>query len=288
MLKVLKNIKAEKLLVIDIETRAQVEELEEGTSLFELTEYTVSRRDDYEDVQQIHDYYKSKAGLIPELGAICCISVGFIHGGVVRTTSFYGEDEKVILEEFKGFLNEVGSKFVAFGGFASNDFDIPFIITRMWANGIIDIPALLDESNAKPWEKVNFDLKQAVRMGRPVSPSLLGLCNTLGVPSPKDGITGKEVSQAFFDGRIEEIKDYCERDVASTTNCLLVLQGRDILEHLSVPLSKSYKASEYKSELDKLFSTENVDVEGLAKEGATLTKKEQEMYVTLAEALKVK
>jgi len=285
MLKALKGIKAENLLFIDIETRAQVSTLDEDSPLFTLAEYTVSRRDDFTDNQQIHDYYKSKAALMPELGAICCISVGFISGGVIRSTSFYGDSEEELLQEFWGFLQEIKGKFTAFAGFASNDFDIPYIITRMWAEGTYIIPELLDESNAKPWEKVNVDLKQIVRMGRPVSPSLLGLCTTLGVPSPKDGITGKEVSQAFFDGRLEEIKEYCERDVVSTANCLLKLQGREILPQESVPLSKSFKAKGYASELDKLLATGDVDLNALAKEGANLNKKEQALYLELTKTL---
>lgn len=288
MLKVLKDIKPEKLIYLDIETRAQVAELDESSDLFTLAEYTVSRRDDFEDNQQIHDYYKSKAALIPELGAICCISVGFIHSNTARTTSFYGENEKELLINFTGFMLEIQDKFTAVAGFASNDFDIPYIITRMWANGIFNIPSIIDESNEKPWTCKNFDLKQAVRMGRPVSPSLLGLCTTLGVPSPKDGISGKEVSQAFFEGRLEEIKVYCEKDVTATINCLLVLQGREVLPQNSVAMEKSYGDKEYASELDKLFSTEELDVEALAKEGAKLTKKEQDMYLKLVDTLKIK
>lgn len=285
MLDIVKKVKAEKLLFLDIETRAQVEKLEEETPLFDLVEYTVSRRDDFEDNQQIHDYYNSKAALMPEWGAVNTISVGFVSGGVIRVTSFYGENEQEILEEFVAFLNEMNVKFDAIGGFATNDFDIPFLIIRMLANDITDVPRLLDESTEKPWTCKNFDLKQAVKLGRPRSPSLLGLCTVLGVDSPKQGISGKDVSQAFFDGRIEEIKDYCERDVTATVNCLLRLQGKEVLPQVSVKLEKSYKEKGYKSELDKLLATGDVDMEGLAKEGAKLNKKEQELYLKLTETL---
>ena len=38
----------------------------------------------------------------------------------------------------------------------------------------------------------------------------------LSVKSPKDAMDGSQVHQYFWDGRIEEIKTYCEKDVSVT------------------------------------------------------------------------
>lgn len=290
MLKSLSNINAAKILFLDIETAHGEKELTEESEIYPVVEYTVSRRSDFKDNKEIVEYYNEKAPLIPELGQIVSVSFGYISGGQIRTTSFYndGQGEKEMLEEVCGFLDEMKKNFTAVGGFNSNSFDIPYLITRMWAHGLFKICSLIDESNEKPWTKINVDLREAIRMGRPSAPSLLSLCTLLSVPSPKEAITGKEVPKAFFEGRIIEIKDYSERDVEATINCLLKLQGKEILPSVSVKIEKSYKEKGYASELDKLFATEEVDLEGLSKEGAKLTKKEQDLYVKLVETLKVK
>jgi predicted PolB exonuclease-like 3'-5' exonuclease len=48
-------------------------------------------------------------------------------------------------------------------------------------------------------------------------------CDHLGIPSPKEEeITAENVSVAFKDGRIKEIKEYCLRDVQATYNAYLI------------------------------------------------------------------
>jgi predicted PolB exonuclease-like 3'-5' exonuclease len=39
------------------------------------------------------------------------------------------------------------------------------------------------------------------------------MCYELGVDSPKDKINGGDVNTYFWSGRLEEIKEYCEKDV---------------------------------------------------------------------------
>ena len=47
------------------------------------------------------------------------------------------------------------------------------------------------------------------------------ICDLLEIPSPKENMYGGEVSEAYYAGRLEEIKDYCEDDVIGTMNVLL-------------------------------------------------------------------
>ena len=48
-------------------------------------------------------------------------------------------------------------------------------------------------------------------------PSLDQVSEFFGIPSPKSGeISGKDVYQAYKDGRIDEIAEYCMRDVKAT------------------------------------------------------------------------
>ena len=43
-----------------------------------------------------------RAGIYAEFGKIICISTGFFHQDCFRIKSFYGDDEKIMLEDFKG------------------------------------------------------------------------------------------------------------------------------------------------------------------------------------------
>jgi predicted PolB exonuclease-like 3'-5' exonuclease len=52
----------------------------------------------------------------------------------------------------------------------------------------------------------------------------------LDVASPKDKMDGSEVNKAYWDGRLEEIKDYCEKDLVATARVLLRLTTKFILE----------------------------------------------------------
>ena len=281
MLKALKNIKPGKLLYFDIETRGQQEKLDHNSPLGDYMDYTFRNKADFKAFDSMEEAYLGRCGLYPEMGAICTISVGYLVGEHVRVTSFYGIDELHILQQFKHFLEAVSSKFEATCGFANKGFDTPFIIRRMLANGITDIPEILDESDAKPWEMKSVDLKDIFRLGSFNTPSLIGLATSIGVPSPKDGIEGSQVNKAFWDGRHEDIKDYCERDVVTVANCLLVAQGIPVrtIQSVEAPL---YGEKEYPSFLDEFAHTGKVDMTELAKEGASLkTKAEKEMYKEL-------
>ena len=45
---------------------------------------------------------------------------------------------------------------------------------------------------------------------------LAELCEILGIPSPKDGIDGSQVWDYVQSGRIEEVAEYCKKDVIAT------------------------------------------------------------------------
>ena len=57
----------------------------------------------------------------------------------------------------------------------------------------------------------------------------LGLISeTLGIPSPKDAMSGSEVSEYYWNGQHDEIKTYCEKDVKATANVILKMAGMPI------------------------------------------------------------
>ena len=53
------------------------------------------------------------------------------------------------------------------------------------------------------------------------------ICECLGVPTPKNKMEGKDVGPAYFSGKLDEIKTYCEKDVEATCRVILKLSHID-------------------------------------------------------------
>lgn len=49
------------------------------------------------------------------------------------------------------------------------------------------------------------------------------MCYELGVISPKDLMNGSEVHKKFWDGKCEEVKVYCEKDVNSSIEAAKII-----------------------------------------------------------------
>ena len=88
------------ILFLDIET---VPEKEHWNELSETTQELFAKKTAYQRKEDIsaEDFYE-RAGIWAEFGKIICISVAFFNPKIsqqLRVTSFYGEDEKQILQE---------------------------------------------------------------------------------------------------------------------------------------------------------------------------------------------
>ena len=82
-----------------------------------------------------------RAGIYAEFGKIVCISTGVYRNSVAWIKSFYGDDEKVLLEEFVSFLVKLSAKNVQFlCAHNGKEFDFPYMIRRMLVNGV-KVPA---------------------------------------------------------------------------------------------------------------------------------------------------
>lgn len=85
-------------------------------------------------------------------------------------------------------------------------FDIPFLVGRSLVNGVHVDRSLLD---AKPWEPRHLDLM--AKLGRASS---LDVCaQAMGLPSPKQDLSGPEVGAAWARGEFMRVAEYCARDV---------------------------------------------------------------------------
>lgn len=157
----------------------------------------------------------NRAGIYAEFGKIIVISVGYFNGTEFRIKSFYGDDEKILLDEFAQLLqrhyNQADDMLCAHNG---KEFDFPYIARRMLINGIV-LPNILQMAGKKPWEIKHLDTMELWKFGDYKSYTSLELLTYLfDIPTPKDDIDGSMVGKVYWeDHDIERIKNYCQKDV---------------------------------------------------------------------------
>ena len=229
----LNQVKAESLLFIDIETVSGTENFEQlSPKLQDLWE----KKSNYfrKEEESAADVYQ-RAGIYAEFGKIVCISTGMItyKDGARRfiAKSFYGDDEKLLLEEFADMLNRFCSKpnrnLCAHNG---KEFDFPYIARRMLINGVV-LPDILDIAGKKPWEVQFLDTMELWKFGDYKHyTSLALLCEVFNIPTPKDDIDGSMVGEVYWKEKdLERIAIYCEKDILATAQLFLRYQGEDLI-----------------------------------------------------------
>lgn len=169
--------------------------------------------------------YKEKAALFPEFGKIVVISA--MSSKTKEIKSFTGMEfngvnaEQVLLKNFKDMIDRGAWQLAQLIGHYIKGFDIPYIVTRMAANNIT-IPDVLRLYGVKPWDMTLIDTRDVWKQGlytTSQASSLVAICLALGVESPKNDISGAEVSDVYYSGNggaLDRIKDYCEADVLAT------------------------------------------------------------------------
>jgi len=227
------KINFEDILFLDIETVPEVELFsnlsESKQQLFALkTQY--QRKDEFTP----EEFYE-RAGIWAEFGKIVCISVGYFtnfntNDRVFRVTSFFGNEIK-ILEDFKNLLNNHFNKPQhLLCGHNGKEFDFPYIARRMIIHQIA-LPEKLNLFGKKPWEIPHLDTMELWKFGDYKHfTSLQLLTSILGIPSPKDDISGSEVGTVFYkEKNIERIVKYCEKDTVAVAQLLLRFNNEPLL-----------------------------------------------------------
>lgn len=229
------------MIFIDIETSTQKETLQElldeNPTLEEYwniktTQLLENQPETLKDFTDPHKMWSRMAGLYPEWGKIVCISMGQIqfdetgHPSGFKAVSFYNEDESVVLKEFLTTATKIMQKYPKMNWVGHNikGFDMPYIIKRALINGI-GVPTSFHLHKQKPWENCLLDTQDVWKFGGWNSAKLGLISEVLGIPSPKDAMSGPEVNEYFWAGRLEEIKTYCEKDIQATANIMLKLAG---------------------------------------------------------------
>ena len=212
------------LFMFDIETSGKYKDFEtfetndeRGANLFKNKYKKMNWEEKYDNV---YEAYLDNAGIVPTYGRIVCISFGYLDNGVERVSSFYGDDEKDIVNKFNELLKKIEKKSFNLCGFRVLYYDIPWLLHKLNKYGIQ--PAdIIATHNKKPWEMRITDMSDYWKGKFAWAFSFDEMCYELGVESPKDNMNGSEVHVAFWDGKVEEVKTYCEKDV---TSCIRVAQ----------------------------------------------------------------
>ena len=231
------------ILFLDVETVSQhpmFEELNDhGRNLWKQKIGYMARRDDREWLED--DFarsYKERAAIYAEFGKVIVISAGIIthtdeNVRNLRIKSFYGDDEKIVLESFSSILqkNFHDPNTHILCGHNIREFDIPYLCRRFSVHGI-PLPTLLNIAGKKPWEiKYVSDTLEMWKYGDHKNYTSLDLlAYTLDIASPKETLDGSKVGECYWEEKdLEKIKEYCERDVVTVAQVYLKLNNMQVL-----------------------------------------------------------
>lgn len=180
------------------------------------------------------DSYQQKAAIMAEFGKVICISTGIFYEDrgkrlCFKLKSLSGDNENELLKQFVDLANTYSRlhKDFQFAGHNIKEFDIPYLCRRMVINNIA-LPEYLQLSGRKPWETNMTDTLQLWKFGdykHYTSLKLLAAC--LGINSPKDDMDGSMVREVYYEQKdLKRIVEYCQKDVITTAQVLLKLQGQ--------------------------------------------------------------
>lgn len=205
-------------LIIDIETSgADWDSLDSGTQ-----EYLLKRADTPEKITKV----KEELNLYPLTGEI--VAIGVLDAATQSGHVFFQSPGRTIAPfEDDGTRYEAGTEreclerfwTICAGAdrvitFAGRAFDAPWLFLRSLVHGVTATRNLMP-----PRYTTNFHIDLADQLtfyGAVRNYSLDFWCKTLGIPSPKNDIAGKDVPQLFHAGEYERIARYNARDLRAT------------------------------------------------------------------------
>lgn len=235
----LEHLDLTKVLVLDIETVPQFPSYqsvpEKWQKLWDKKAQFL-KKEEHDTAESIYP----RAGIYAEFGKIICISVGYFNRSgnswQFKVKSFYGDNEKLLLEEFGQLLSRYfNHPDNILCGHNAKEFDFPYICRRMLINGVT-IPNALNIAGKKPWEVQHLDTMDLWKFGDFKSfTSLELLAATFDIPTPKDDIDGSMVWHVYWkEKELERIKTYCQKDVVTTAQLLLKFRGEKLIDENDV------------------------------------------------------
>ncbi len=237
-----KDIPLNKILFLDIETvpaYASYDQLPENWRKLWDTKASYINRDGLPEEEFYH-----QAGIYAEFGKIVAISVAFITSDrQLRVKSYYGDDEKCILEKFKQLIDNYFSSSESYlCAHNGKEFDFPYIARRMLVHDI-SLPDILDNHGRKPWETRLLDTMDLWKFGDYKHFTSLELLSTLfDLPNPKTQTSGKDVWKIYWQDRdLERIAEYCEKDTISVAQIFLKFRGQPVINPENITIAEREK-----------------------------------------------
>ena len=280
----------EDILFFDIETAHEDYNFNEESRLYDAWEY-----DHMKDVDKDRDktmtreaqlikLYKDTAPLHPEFGRVACITVGAVRDNKVILKTFSNEDEGELLTEFMQTCTKFSNNKTVLCGHNILDFDMPYVMRRAISNRV-PLHPLFDTAHLKPWETSVLDTAILWKGTGWKKQSFLSVLTCLGLPSPKDDISGKDVGRVYWTEGVERIAKYCEKDVLQSINLFRALRYEDPLE-----VAEAFVAKEV-GVLEHLFNggeyTEDIK-DKLKSYLGSLTKKDKDNAIEILNAIPTK
>ncbi len=232
----LKNLNLENILFLDIETVPQYATYQDVPERFrKLWDEKAVRLKPPDSSDTPEDLYR-RAGIYAEFGKIICISAGYITGSQFRVKSFYGDDEKELLNDFANMLNRhFNTNQHLLCAHNGKEFDFPYIARRMLINKLT-LPEILNLQGKRPWEVQHLDTMDLWRFGDYKSYTSLSLLTAVfDIPTPKDDIDGSMVYDIYWKEQdIERIVTYCQKDTLAVAQLLLSYLGSPLIKESGV------------------------------------------------------
>lgn len=223
----LKNTNIENLLFFDIETASKSKVLDVNSDEFGIYQYKFRNREtgDLLPDADVIKHYEKNAALYPPYNQIVCISVGFVKDGTLYYKAITG-GQKEIIEEFYTLLNTKNLTPTSYNG---NSFDLPTVRMKAYESECdVVLVDKFSDSGQKPWTLSDnlLDIMDLVK-GTYYSPlSLAECCFMYGVTTPKDDISGADVSRVFHSEGVDRIAAYCNKDVIALAELFCAVQGK--------------------------------------------------------------
>ena len=231
-----------RILFLDIETVPMARdwsELDERTAKLFADK---TRWEQERNGRSAEELWGERGGILAEFGKIICIGAGSLHkdgnAWKLRATSFHGDNEYDVLQRFCDLLDRhYNTDDHWLCGHNGKEFDFPWIARRCIINRI-PLPHLLDTGGLKPWEVGHLDTMNLWSFGdRKNFTSLALLTHILGIPTPKDDISGADVARVYYEDKdLERIAAYCKKDVVATTQLYLRLKGEPLIPETNIAL----------------------------------------------------
>ena len=232
----LKNLKLDNVLFLDIETVSSVAKFADLTDNFKSLWERKAEQLRRNDPEATPDKLYERAAIYAEFGKIICISCGFTNGKEFRLKSFYGDDERILLLEFADMLTRhYDDDYHLLCAHNGKEFDFPYISRRMLINGI-KLPNIINLAGKKPWEVHHLDTMELWKFGDYKHYTSLSLLTAIfDIPSPKDDIDGSMVGQVYWvEKDLERIVNYCQKDVLALAQLLHRYLGKPLIRETDV------------------------------------------------------